>query len=260
MEIAVDNLRNSEMVAKSGENDGEQGNKNSELQIRIPESFKTPQKPGELDTDLQQLLNQRLQRSRSSSNKKAVVKPTPNRAAATGDSPNSVSSTPERTRTGQRYQAEWTTPGGQAIQFNFMAKNVPTTPEIVKRSSTRFPAQNYDAVWHNTSPWKPRVSSPLRHHSGPIDFDGTGLQGMHGDINGNLNGGVAYVDNYPPPPQMMGQHMNQAYMYPHPHHHVAFNQNGGHFHGPGSMDTELQYGKDLMGNEGHQQAFQGHEQ
>ena len=86
MEIAVDNLRNSEMVAKSGENDGEQGNKNSELQIQIPESFKTPQKPGELDTDLQQLLNQRLQRSRSSSNKKAVVKPTPNRAAATGDS------------------------------------------------------------------------------------------------------------------------------------------------------------------------------
>lgn len=250
MEIAVNNVRNSEAVAKVGENDGEQGNKNSELQIQIPESFKTPQKPTELDTDLQQLLNQRLQRSRSSSNKKAVVKPTPNRAASTGDSPNSVSSTPERKRTGQRYQAEWTTPGGQAIQFNFMAKNVPTTPEIVNRSSNRFPAHNYDAVWHNTSPWKPRVSSPLRHHSGSRDFDGTG---MHGDINGNLNGGVSYVDNYP---QMMGQHMNQAFMYP--HHHVAFNQNGGHFHGPGSMETELHYGKDPLGNE--QNGFHGHEQ
>jgi hypothetical protein len=125
--------------------------------------YQTPQKSLSLDTSkiegsasLQELLNQRLQKSRSS---KKLLQPT---VRTDGHSPNSISSTPERPTTGQRYAAEWTTPGGQAIQFNFMSKNIPTTPEVVRRSSTHFPAQNYDAVWHGTSPWRPKNSSPLR--------------------------------------------------------------------------------------------------
>ncbi len=142
--------------------------------------------------DLQTLLNQRLQRSRSTSKAIPVSSASSSRRKKTdgqGSSPNSISSTPERTKleslttTGKRFDATWTTPGGQAIQFNFMSKNIPTTPEIVKRNSTHFPAKNYDAVWHNTSPWKARRASPLRNNSRNTLQDNS--NNMQNNVNGN---------------------------------------------------------------------------
>ena len=55
---------------------------------------------------------------------------------------------------------------------------------------------------------------------------------MHGGVNGN---GFTYMDNYASGPQghidgghIMGQHMNQAFMYTHhQQHQIGFNQNGG---------------------------------
>ena len=158
---------------------GNEGQEHVQLEKTTSSMLVTPKKKVNLDVDnldevssvdLQILINQRLQRSRSSS------KNIPSRSSSSGKarnqdgSPNSISNTPEGSGSnefgsGKRFDATWTTPGGQAIQFNFMSKNIPTTPEVVKRDSTCFPADKYDAVWHNTSPWKPKRSSPLRNNN-----------------------------------------------------------------------------------------------
>jgi hypothetical protein len=161
------------------------GNNND---LAKPNLLITPKKKLNLDVDsldgvstvdLQTLLNQRLQRSRSTSKSipnSSISASKQNKSDKHSNSPNSISSTPERIKienatSGKRFDATWTTPGGQSIQFNFMSKNIPTTPEIIKRNSTNFPAKKYDAVWHNTSPWKPRRASPLRKNNRFISYD-----------------------------------------------------------------------------------------